>query len=271
MIITHLGPRGTFTEEAAENLADGGELQPLVSLEAVAKSLAEEADYGVMAYYNMLEGVVQECLDLIYENDLFIVGAHRVPIKISVGGFSRDRVYSHPKALAQCSEWLTENVPDAVLIPVTSTAAGAEEVKKAGRGYALASKTAIIGSGLELVEEDIGNRRGGRSNYTDFYLVATEEGGEYQEGLRYQTMVAITPREDRAGILAGILEKVAHQGINNSKIHSRPALDAGGMDEAQMFYLEMDIHKDSDGFRRCVDSLKSNEVRVLGSYKRPGF
>ena len=73
--------------------------------------------------------------------------------------------------------------------------------------------------------------------------------------------------------------QIAYYGLNNAKIHSRPALDNVEMDlEPQMFYLEIMNHKDSEDFKRCIDSLKYKltpkrkdveVVRVLGSYERP--
>src|SRR3974377_1113796 len=85
MRLAYLGPSKTYSEMAAilkaKTLPGQTELVPLASLEAVAKSLRSEAsdrsDYAVMACYNFLEGLVQECLDLIYENHLSIVGSQR--------------------------------------------------------------------------------------------------------------------------------------------------------------------------------------------------
>jgi len=92
-------------------------------------------------------------------------------------------------------------------------------------------------------------------------------------------MVAITPHVDRSGLLAQILQHVAFFGINNAKIHSRPAIDFVAIDiDPQMFYLEMMTHESSPAFRKCVDSLTFaltpegrdvEVVRVLGSYRRP--
>ena len=90
-------------------------------------------------------------------------------------------------------------------------------------------------------------------------------------------MIAITPHFDQAGLLAGILQQVSFHGLNNAKIHSRPAIDdvpIRGM-EPQMFYLEIMCRMDNPDFRRCIDSLRyklgpggkrAEVVRILGSY-----
>ena len=287
--ISYLGPKNTYTGQAtrmlAERIEEETELVDLVSLEAVARSVAlHEADMGVMAYYNYLEGLVQECLDLIYENDLRIIGMQRLPIVLSLGAHkentNKGEVYSHPKALAQCSEWLWLHCKDSKQIPTTSTAAAAQKVTEAKSGLAIASSEALKEYGLEVVAEDIGNKKHGRTNFTDFYLASRENGQEYDKTKRYFTMVAITPHVDKPGLLAEILQQVAYHNLNNAKIHSRPALDDVAIEglEPQMFYLEITDHQDSIDMRRCVDSLRYKltpkgrdieVVRVLGSYERP--
>jgi len=284
--ISYLGPKGTYSEQATRTIVEkieNIELIDMISHEAVAKSLAnKEVDMSVMACYNYLEGLVQECLDLIYENDLRIIGMQRLPIVFSLGAHSKDvdisNIYSHPKALAQCSEYLWKNYKDSKQIPVTSTAAAAQKVLKEKEGLAIASTKAL--DGLEILAEDIGNKKQGRTNFTDFYLVSRVNGHQYNPEKQYLTMVAITPHVDKEGLLAQILGQVAYHNLNNAKIHSRPALDYVDIDglEPQMFYLEIMDHQDTDDFKRCIDSLKYKltpkgkdieVVRVLGSYERP--
>jgi len=289
MKISYLGPENTFTEQAtkmfAERIREETELVDLVSPEAVARSVASnEVDMGVMAYYNYREGFVQECLDLIYENDLKINGMHRLPIVWSLGAHrensNESEMYSHPMAFAQCSEWLWRHYRDSKQIPDTSTAAAAQKVAEVKSGLAIASSEALEKCGLELVAEDIGNKKHGRTNFTDFYLVSKENRQECDEAKRYLTMIAITFHVDRPGLLAEVLQQIAYYNLNNAKIHSRPALDSVAIDdlEPQMFYLEIMDHQDSDDLRKCMDSLRYKltpkgrdieTVRVLGSYERP--
>jgi len=288
--ISYLGPKNTYTVQAtkmlAEKIREETELVDLVSLEAVARSIAScEADMGVMACYNYLEGLVQECLDLIYENNLRINGMQRLPIVLSLGAHrentNKNEVYSHPKALAQCSEWLWSHYKNSKQIPSTSTAAAAQKVAEAKSGLAIASSGALEKCDLELVAEDIGNKKYGKKNFTDFYLVARENGQEYDEARRYLTMVAITPQVDKPGLLAEVLQQIAYYNLNNAKIHSRPALDNVMIDnlEPQMFYLEIMDHQESNDLRKCIDLLRYKltpkgrnieTVRVLGSYERSG-
>lgn len=292
-IISYLGPACTFSERAARRLAerDGtdAELAPLTSIQAVARSVSptpeqRAIDYAVLPYYNYLEGLVQESLDLIYEHRLTIIDAQRVAIDWAIGRYPGDRstdcVYSHPKALAQCSEYLWQNVPHASLRDVASTAEAGRIVQSEKSGLAIASAEALRRFDLEIIAEDIGNRRHGKLNFTDFYLLSPSDHREsYDPSASYFTMIAVTPYMDRPGLLAEVLHQVAYYELNNAKIHSRPAIDNVTVDvDPQMFYLEMMCHKTSEPFVRCVDSLRyrltpagasADVVRVLGSYKRP--
>lgn len=289
--LSYLGPPYTYSEKAAMKFAAKAkeelEIFPLISAQAVAYSLiqknANKAEYAVIPYYNYLDGLVQECLDLIYENHLNIIDSQRIEIELSLGMLSNDNigtmVYSHAKALAQCSEYLWKYYKNHEHVPVSSTAEAAKVVSAKENGLAIASKEALQHNNLKIVAENIGNKRHGRINFTDFYLLTKHNHSRYKSDQSYFTMIAITPRVDRRGLLAEILSQVAYYGLNNAKIHSRPAIDKVSLDvEPQMFYLEIMAHKNDPDFIKCVDALQyrltpkgsnAEVVRVLGSYCQP--
>ena len=180
MKIAYLGPR-TYSEKAAKLFAGrikgNAELVPLPSLEEVALSLAEgEADLAVMACYNLLAGEVLDCLDLIREHRLCVIAAQRLPIVMSIGAYPAGtdyrKIYSHPVALAQCSDYLAENFPASEQVKVACTSEGAAIVSKTKSGLAIARADALAESGLEIIATDISNKLGRRKNFTDFYLVS---------------------------------------------------------------------------------------------------
>lgn len=284
--LSYLGPSTTYSGLAAKTITpkikDEVELIALPSFRAIATSIKnEETEYALLPYYNYLEGLVQESLDLIFENDLQITGFQRLPIELSIGGYdaSESNVYSHPKALAQSSNWLWQNYPNSRLIPTSSTGAAADKISSEGVGLAISHIDALENNGLEVIARDIGNRKNGVQNFTDFYLLNNEDRVEYNPKLNYSSMVAIVPIQDREGLLANVLTQVARYKINNAKIHSRPAPDgiiANGV-EPQMFYLEMMKHSESEEMKNCLDSLRclletrgcdSETVRVMGTYAR---
>jgi len=294
MKLSYLGPPKTFSEKAAKMLVtqinETVELFPWPSVEAVAHSLidehADQCDLAVLPYYNYLEGLVQECMDLIYEHHLCIIGAKRTAVEWAIGKYNNknadtDKVYSHSKALAQCSEYLWTNYPRCNEVEVSSTAEGAMRVQNIKSGMAIASFDALKSCKLEIIAENIGNKRYGKTNFTDFYLISSKECQEFEPDEHYMTMIAVTPQIDRSGLLAEILNQIAYYNLNNAKIHSRPALVDISMDvDPQMFYLEIMCHRECPDFIRCIDSIKYRltpkdkdveVVRVLGSYTRPSL
>ncbi len=285
MNIRFLGPRRTFSEKAALTFAAA--LPPPVvlsaaaSFEAVAQAVEHATDgsaLGVLPYYNFLEGLIQESLDLIVDYDLRIADACRVPISFAIGGWPDEEklVFSHPKALAQCSDYLREHFPDARLETVASTADAPDCVLRRRAGCAVASESALENAGLPILARDIANKRHGKSNFTEFLLLGREPLGNVsrQPDALMRTMVAITPDLDEPGLLAVILGQFAFHGLNVAKIHSRPLfLETAGDTEPQMFYLELMCPLASPALALCVESLRfrfgrEDAVRMLGQFPR---
>jgi prephenate dehydratase len=282
MEIFYLGPPKTFSEKAAAMLAaklcPDAELVPMANFQQIAQKSSTETRtaMGVLPYYNFLEGLIQESLDLVVEYDLFIRSACRVPVEFSLGGATgqvvSEAVYSHPKALAQCSDFLKDRVPNAIIRSVSSTAEAARLVRESGEGLAIASRDALQEHGLHILAENIGNRRHGRNNFTDFLLLVSRSAGTIRpEGESFRTMMAITPRAERVGLLAEILAQFAFYSLNIAKIHSRPAIDPVDVEiEPQMFYVELMSRPDNENLRLCAQSLDyrygSGTVRQLGFF-----
>lgn len=182
MKLAYLGPK-TYSEKTAELFAErikaDVELVALPSLEEVALSLTtSEADLAVMAYYNLLAGEVPNCQDLIHKHRLHVIAVQRLSIVMSIGGYhgskNYSKVYSHPMALAQCSDYLAENYPVSEQVAVKSTSAGAAIVSETKSGLAIGRSDALAENGLELIADDICNKLDGRKNFTDFYLVSMD-------------------------------------------------------------------------------------------------
>lgn len=284
MNVHFLGPANTFTERAAQNFAatlPSATPVPARSFEAVAQAVAHAADgsaMGVLPYYNFLEGLIQESLDLIVEYGLHIADACRLPISFAIGGWPEGEniVYSHHKALAQCSDYLRKHLPDARLEPVASTADAAGIIARRKAGRAIAGESALENAGVPVMAQDIANKRHGKANFTEFLLLGREAAARAsrQDDSCMRTMIAIAPDIDEPGLLATILGQVAFHRINIAKIHSRPLfLATAGDTEPQMFYLELMCPLASPALTLCVESLRHRfgrvgSVRLLGQFPR---
>src|SRR6266545_967660 len=136
--IAYLGPRGTFTEQAARAFAAGHE-HGFVPVRTVPEALnsvrGKEVDLACVPVENSVEGAVTATMDALAADDPLVAIAEVVlPIRFSVlvrPGTSAAEVRtvaSHPHALAQVDAWLAEHLPAAAKQAATSTAAAAAGV-----------------------------------------------------------------------------------------------------------------------------------------------
>jgi chorismate mutase/prephenate dehydratase len=281
--IEYLGPEKTNSAKAAEIISEtipGSFISPSISIQSIGKSVSSNtSEYGVVPYYNYLEGVIQQTLDVICLNSLIISKVLRLPIIHTIGGVkgkNGNHLYSISIIFEQCSDYIETKMPTVERVPVSSSAEGVRIVKENGEGMAIANKDAFLHYKLDIIDDNIGNQRHGKHNFTDFYLISREKEQEYDPKKEYLTMVAITPYINEKGLLANILQQIAYYGINNAKIHSRPAIAfVDGVNDPQMFYIEMMCHKENISFKKCIDALRYGltppgkdveVVKILGSY-----
>src|SRR4051794_23320126 len=126
----HLGPAGTFTEEAARRSAPEGELVPYPSVrETVEAVLAGDVDAALVPIENSLEGSVTTTVDaLSAEPRLRMVGEVVLAVRqclIARADVPLDaiaEVRSPPQGLAQCARFLPAELPDAKQVAWSSTA-----------------------------------------------------------------------------------------------------------------------------------------------------
>ena len=78
---------------------------------------------------------------------------------------------SHPQALAQCSEWLSENLPEAITLSTNSTSEAVNMVKGSKFRAAIGSKSLIEIKGLNELAFPINDVPG---NCTRFVLLSKE-------------------------------------------------------------------------------------------------
>src|SRR5712691_2525493 len=122
--IAFQGERGSFSEEAAYKLLGRKmRIRPCETFAATFRSVASgKARYCLVPIENTLAGSVYENYDLLLENHLHIVGEVNLRVVHNLIGFSETtlknlrQVYSHPVALAQCSQFFVRH-PNVEKIP----------------------------------------------------------------------------------------------------------------------------------------------------------
>jgi len=264
--VVYFGPPATFTHLAAiKNFGEGADLVPIKSIGQIfAKVEKKQADFGVVPIENSTEGVVSHTLDMFLDSDLKICAeiileiSHHLLGKGDLKGVRK--VYSHPQALAQCRDWLEENLPTAGLLEVESTARAAQTTARERDSAAIASDVAASLYGLKIIASHIEDRP---SNYTRFLVI----GRDYSERSGQDKTSILFSIKDRVAALYDMLSPFKNHAINLTKIESRPTKRKAW---EYVFFLDFMGHKDDESVKKALAELEEEcfFLKILGSYPK---
>jgi len=263
--IGYLGPEGTFSQQAVQKQFGHSAMGlPLASIEEVFDEVAAgNADFGVVPVENSGQGTIQSTLDMFLTSPLKICG--EVELRVHQYLMSRtgriediERVYSHGLSLAQCKQWLRENLPRAEKHAVVSNAEAVRRAKKSDDAAAIAGENAAHVYGMKVLAGPIEDR----SDNTTRFLVIGRASFPPSGNDRTSLMVFI---RDQPGALYRILEPLARRDISMNRIESRPAHGALWQ---YAFFIEVNGHVDESPLKDALGEIDAfaGEVRVLGSY-----
>lgn len=275
MATAFLGPRGTFSEEAAlgylEREGHDPELVAFSSIPALTAAVETGlADQSILPIENSLEGSVSSTLDLlIHETSLKIKGEMVLPVRhflVTVPGASLNDiavVTSHPQGLGQCRRFIERCLPNAQQVAHLSTAGAVEEVSRGGdptRAAIGTARAAALYDGA-ILAHDIQDQR---ANVTRFVVLAREDAA--QTGTD-KTSFAFTVKENVPGALHAILSVLADANLQMTKIESRPTKAWLG---AYVFLVDVDGHRSDPKVAAALETIDelSAVFQVFGSYPR---
>jgi len=266
-----LGPKGTYAELAARShFGDKAGIVPYPMITDVVQAVERgEVQAGVIPLESLREGSVGEALDALTWIDVKVQAEIVVPVSHSLLGVRGTKlegitqVLSHPQALAQCREFLRENLPKAELIEMASTAKAAEQVGKLQRINMAAIGPRALADlyGLEVLREGI---QSGEVNVTRFLCLAKADGEPTGHD---KTSIVLSAVQDRPGVLYEILREFATRNINLTKIESRPSKKVLG---DYLFFIDFEGHREDERVKEALNGVKQKTARlkVLGSYPK---
>lgn len=274
MTTAFLGPRGTFSEEAALMRADAADTLPLVSfpaaVSAVETGLATEA---VLPIENSIEGSVTTTLDLlIHETPLRITGELMLPVRhflVTRPGVALQDitiVSSHPQALGQCRRFLERCLPNVAQVAALSTSGSVQDAAEStdGNRAGIGTMRAAELYGGAVLARDIQDQR---SNVTRFVVLAAEDSPPTGDD---KTSIAFRLNANVPGSLHHALSEFAEAGIQLTKIESRPT-KSWLWD--YIFLLDMQGHREDPVIATALEraSQHCQMFKVFGSYPRFPF
>ena len=223
-VVAYPGPAGSHSGAAAATLHPQAELHAVGGFRAVADAVARaEVEQGVLPIESSLAGAVPETHDLLHERALSIVAEAVLPIRhclLAAADVPLDEirvVRSHPSALDQCRV-LLESLPNAAVVPASTTADAARETAESGdpAAAAIAGPEAAGLYGLVTLRDDVGDGPA----FTRFVSVASFTWlGAEREGAR-TAFTFVT--DHRPGALHAAIAPFAGAGLDLVRLVSRP-------------------------------------------------
>lgn len=273
--IAYLGPQASFTEMAKDEFCKRFNISayptPLQTIRQVVEYVDDNPDsLGVLAVENSIEGAVRESMDnlMVTKNpNIKILSECYLPINHCLLARTTEfssitGVISHPQALAQCQDFIHNELPFNVnIIEAASTAEAAKSLQNYNLTYAaIGSKKTAETYNLNILRENINDDK---TNQTRFVLIGdfeTEETGLDKTSLAFST-------ENKPGALLNVLEIFMENHINLSYIASRPSKHKFG---EYIFIVNFDGHIHDPKIMNTIQKIKEKTtyIRYLGSYKK---
>ncbi len=275
MKLGYLGPKGTFSEQAAmlyaEKCLHNCEYTMFLNITDVISAVSDGIiDEGIVPLENSIEGTVTSTVDtLIFDTELYINGelilnvSQNLMTQHGVRIEDIKKIISHPQGLAQCRKYI-KNIGVSETVAVSSTAEAAHIVSQGESGIAaIAPRRSAEVYGLEIIGENI---QDDGTNATRFIIISKKRT-ELKAGIK--TSIAFTLDDDNSpGRLYKVLDILNIYEINMIKIESRPAKHKLG---TYVFYIDL-VADDDEDLRDAVKMLKRKVAffKFLGSYSSIG-
>lgn len=266
MKVGYLGPKGTFSYEICNNIySDEYEKIPFWTIVDLIKALESYViDEAIVPIENSLQGCVTEAIDTIIKSNNISIYAEEI-LKINQNLMAKNKydlneikqVYSHPQALAQCRGYLQNNLKQAELIEVSSTALSAKEVSQKENVACICNMSCREEYNLEIIEKNIQDNN---SNETKFWRLLNYN----KEVIDANKMTLIFSTEDKPGALFKVLRIFEENNLNLTKIESRPTKKQLGQ-----YYFWIDVDLSNNVYEKVIKELKDKviEFKLLGKYK----
>ncbi len=267
--VAFLGPEGTFTQAAVfKHFGSSVRSLPMSAIDEVFQEVeGGVADFGVVPIENSSEGTVNHTLDMFLGSGLKICG--EVELRINhylMGRMAKTsaikRVCAHPQALAQCRAWLDDQLPDLERVAVSSNAEGARRARDEQGTAAIAGRSAAEIYGLKILANEIEDRA---DNTTRFLVVGRKLFGA--SGADRTTLLVSTGDTDDSGALFRLLEPLVEQGVNMTRIESRPSHRRKW---DYVFFIDVEGHVSDPPVAKALAALekRASLFKILGSYPR---
>jgi len=263
------GIKGSNHHQVAKDyFGDGIDLVECLSFDSLINSLLDgTADKGVMAIENSIAGSIIPNYNLVYHNNIHIIGEHYLSIHHNLMVLkgqtlqSMEEVRTHPMALLQCKEFLNQ-YPKLKLVEDVDTAETARQIQQKQLKHvgAIAPKVAAELYGLDIIAPEIQTIK---NNATRFIILKRQNKVLPKEEISKASLRFIT--DHKRGSLATVLNVMSDCNMNLTKIQSLPVIETPWK---YAFFVDMTFDKYEEFAKaKSLLEIMSEDFRVLGEYK----
>ncbi len=260
------GINGAYSGIAAERLFQISDITYFKNFDAVFTAVDKGlCEYGVLPIENSTAGSVSQVYDLMKKHNFYIVKSiklqvrHVLAAKTDIDLKQIKTVYSHEQALVQCADYLKKLGVETVAMENTAVAAKAVADMQDNQVATVCSEECAKLYGLKILEKGI---QDSNNNYTRFICISKK-----MQILKGSDKISVvTSLDNKPGSLYRTLSRFAAQGLNLTKLESRPIANCSF---EFMFYFDFEGETENEGVINLIADLSegSDKFVFLGCYK----
>lgn len=275
--IAYQGKPGAYSQKAIKKFTQKynikAESKSTENFNELFENIENITKIGIVPIENSNAGSVVDNYDLFQTYEVEIIAEINLEINHALLANKNTKfenithIYSHPQALAQCSNFIQKN--NLKSTPVLDTAGASEEIAK-NKSTNIASISSNLAAkiyDLQILKKKIQNAD---DNTTRFFIVKNKNFKfEFEKQVKEKQNKATLSfkTKDIAGSLYKCIGAFATNNINLTKIESRP-------DKEKKFYytffIDVEDNLKSKQSKQALDELKyfSKEYKILGTYQK---
>ncbi len=265
--VSYQGVPGAYSQSAAKKFF--GEEIDTVGTDSFGDALnfveeertPSDVNYSILPVENSIEGTVGQSIDEIVKTNLHSIGEVYLKVEHCLIGRGKlndvTKVYSHPQALGQCSDFIEDH--DLKTVSTYDTAGSVEIIKDLEDDCAaIASSLASSLYNVPIIKEGIANNS---NNFTRFLVFSRENTNETEND---KTSIIFSVKHE-PGALHQILKEFNDNDINLTKIESRPNKNTNW---EYNFFVDFLGHYSNSKIKSVLDTISKNTLflKVIGSY-----
>lgn len=280
------GIRGSFHEMAANEYFRGNDILtvPCDTFGDLFGVLIQgQADFGIVAFENSVAGSILPNYELLRRSHLPVTGEICLRVIQNLVAMPGQRlsdireIHSHPMAIQQCSNFLSEMRQRGVRVIESVDTALSARIISEGKHYgsgAIASSSAAAMYSLAILKREVEDDS---LNFTRFLIISGSDnpegaGGSILKAPAGSGSSAVTDKAmvcfslpHKVGSLSQVLSVLAFYRINLTRIQSLPIV---GRPWEYLFHIDL-IYDDFNRYRMALDAIRplTEGLEIIGEFR----